>query len=183
MISEEKINEILGLADIVRIIGEYYPLKPTGQNYKTLCPFHQEKTPSFIVSSEKQIFHCFGCGKGGNVFHFIMEQEKLSFPEAVKFIGQKVGIQVEDKPTGGGSRLYSLLEQVNLLFTKFLYSQHGKRAYQYLTNRGLKDKTLKDFSLGYAPIAEVQLKELSNMKLPSNLLEKGGVLLKKENRE
>ena len=183
MISEEKINEILNLVDIVRIIGEYYPLKPTGQNYKTLCPFHQEKTPSFIVSSEKQIFHCFGCGKGGNVFHFIMEQEKLSFPEAVKFVGQKVGIQVEDKSIGRSSRLYALLEQVNFLFTKFLYSQHGKIAYQYLINRGLKEKTLRDFSLGYAPIAEVQLKELINMKFPSNLLENGGVLLKRENRE
>lgn len=184
MISEEKINEILGLADIVKIIGEYYPLKQTGQNYKTLCPFHQEKTPSFLVSSVKQIFHCFGCGKGGNVFHFIMEHEKLSFPEAIKFVGQKVGIQVEEKPAGKSSNLYPLLEQVNLLFTKFLYSQHGKRAYQYLTNRGLKDKTLKDFSLGYAPIAEVQLEQLRNMKFPSTLLEKGGILLKKkEDRE
>jgi DNA primase len=183
MIPEEKINEILISADIVRIIGEYYPLKPAGKNYKTLCPFHQEKTPSFMVSSEKQIFHCFGCGKGGNVFHFIMEQEKLSFPEAVKFIGQKVGIHVEDKPTGRSSKLYPLMEQVNSLFAKFLYSNHGKGAHQYLIKRGLKEKTLKDFSLGYAPIAEIQLKELKNMKFPFNLLEKGGILLKKGSKE
>ncbi len=131
MISEEKINEILGLVDIVRIIGEFYPLRPSGKNYKILCPFHQEKTPSFVISPEKQIFHCFGCGKGGNVFHFIMEHEKVSFPEAVKWVGQKVGVIVEDKPAGKSSELYSILDQVNALFTKFLYSSYGETAYKY----------------------------------------------------
>jgi DNA primase len=183
MISEEKINEILGLADIVRIIGEFYPLKPAGKNHKTLCPFHQEKTPSFIISSEKQIFHCFGCGKGGNVFHFIMEHEKLSFPEAVKWIGQKIGVIVEDKPAGKSSKLYTVLEQVDSLFAKFLHSEHGKTAYQYLIKRGLKEKTFKDFSLGYAPVAEVQLKELNKLGLPSEQLKKGGILIKKDSEE
>lgn len=183
MISEEKINEILGLADIVRIIGEFYPLKTAGKNYKILCPFHQEKTPSFVISSEKQIFHCFGCGKGGNVFHFIMEHEKLSFPEAVKWVGQKIGVIVEDKPAGKSSKLYPALEQVNYLFAKFLYSPHGKTAYQYLIKRGLKEKTLKDFSLGYAPTTEVQLKELNKLELPYEQLAKGGVILKKNDRE
>ncbi|MBU0533538.1 MAG: DNA primase [Candidatus Omnitrophica bacterium] len=180
MISEEKINEILGLADIVRIIEEFYPLKSAGKNYKTLCPFHQEKTPSFIISSEKQIFHCFGCGKGGNVFHFIMEHEKLSFPEAVKWVGQKIGVIVEDTPVGKSSKLYPVLEQVNPLFAKFLHSTHGKIAYQYLMKRGLKEKTLKDFSLGYAPTTEIQLKELNKLELPSELLKKGGILIKKD---
>ena len=147
-----------------------------------MCPFHHEKTPSFIISSEKQIFHCFGCGKGGNVFHFIMEQEKLSFPEAVKFVGRKVGIQVEDEHKRKSSNLYSILEQVNSLFNKFLYSSHGKRAHQYLINRGLKEKTLKEFALGYAPTSEIQLQEINNMKLPLNLLEKAEILSKREKK-
>lgn len=184
MISENKINQILNSADIVRVIGEYYPLKSTGKNYKTLCPFHQEKTPSFIVSSEKQIFHCFGCGKGGNVFHFIMEQEKLSFPEAVKFVGEKVGIKVEDTfSSGKSSKIYSVLEKTNSLFKRFLYSQHGKKAHQYLLKRGINDKIIKDFSLGYAPLSSIQLKELREMKLPSDLLQKGGIIQKKDGKE
>ncbi|MDD5454498.1 MAG: DNA primase [Candidatus Ratteibacteria bacterium] len=182
MIPEEKINEILGLTDIVRIIGEFYPLKSAGRNYKILCPFHQEKTPSFIVSPEKQIFHCFGCGKGGNVFHFIMEHEKLSFPEAVEWVAKKIGVIVENKPAGKTSKLYPVLEQVNLLFAKFLYSTQGKEAHQYLIKRGLKERTLKDFLLGYAPTAEVQLKELNNLNLASEQLIKSGVLLKKDNK-
>ncbi|HIE43350.1 MAG TPA: DNA primase [Candidatus Omnitrophica bacterium] len=183
MIPEEIINRILAEADIVRIIEEFWPLKPAGKNYKALCPFHQEKTPSFIVSPEKQIFHCFGCGKGGNVFHFIMEQEKMSFPEAVKFVGERLGIHIEERTTGTVSQLYSLLEQMNSMFVRFLYSPSGKGAYRYLINRGIKEKTLKDFSLGFAPDARIQLREINNKGFPSTLLEKGGIITKKDQKE
>ena len=183
MIPEKKINEILSVADIARIIGEFYPLKTAGRNYKILCPFHQEKTPSFVISPDKQIFHCFGCGKGGNVFHFIMEHEKLSFPEAVKWVGQKVGVIVEDIAAGNSPKLYPVFKLISSLFEKFLYSPCGKTAYQYLLKRGLKDKTLKDFHLGYAPSAEIQLEEIKKLGLASDQLIKGGITTRKSNRE
>ena len=93
-IPEEKISEIRGIADIVEVVSEVVLLKKTGKNYIGLCPFHSEKTPSFTVSPDKQIFHCFGCGVGGNVFSFLMKQEGMSFPGAVRALAHRYGIEV-----------------------------------------------------------------------------------------
>lgn len=96
MIDPTKIEEVKNSIDIVEVISDYLSLKKSGKNYKALCPFHNEKTPSFIVSPEKQIFHCFGCGIGGNVFTFIQKQENLSFIESVIFLAKKIGIEIKD---------------------------------------------------------------------------------------
>ena len=96
MIDQNTIEDVRLKADIVDIVSKYVPLKQKGKNFLGLCPFHQEKTPSFTVSPAKQIFHCFGCHQGGNVFSFIMEMEKINFVEAVKVIGEIVGIEVKD---------------------------------------------------------------------------------------
>lgn len=95
-IPQEIINEVIDRADIVDVVGRYVPLKKQGQNYTGLCPFHNEKTPSFSVSPSKQIFHCFGCGVGGNVFKFLMEIEHLTFPEAVRKLADEVGVKIPD---------------------------------------------------------------------------------------
>src|SRR5512145_3135592 len=100
MIPEAVIAEILRRTDIVELIGEYLPLKAAGRTHKALCPFHSEKTPSFSVNPERQIFHCFGCGEGGNVFGFIMKREGMSFPEAVRFLAARKGIAVPDFSPG-----------------------------------------------------------------------------------
>ena len=96
-IAEEKIDEIRNRTDIVEVVSSYLPLKHSGVNHLGLCPFHQEKTPSFNVNSARQIYHCFGCGVGGNVFSFLMRMEGLSFPDAVRRLGEKVGVEVEEE--------------------------------------------------------------------------------------
>src|SRR5690554_5523726 len=96
-IPQEIIDQIVASADIVDIVSEYVPLKKTGRNFQGLCPFHHEKTPSFVVSPEKQIFHCFGCGVGGNIFSFLMQTDGLTFPEAAQKLAQRVGVTIPEK--------------------------------------------------------------------------------------
>src|SRR3970040_1675489 len=105
MIGEDKILEIRGKSSIVEVVSDHLTLKKMGQNYVGLCPFHAENTPSFTVNEEKGIFHCFGCGVGGNVFHFLMQYEHLTFPEAVERVGKRYGITVErlDRPAARGA--------------------------------------------------------------------------------
>ena len=101
MIDNNQITTIINSANIVSIIGEYYPLKKAGKNFKILCPFHKEKTPSFVISPDKQIYHCFGCGAGGNVLSFIRQHENLGFIDAVKLLAKKLGINIEYKSGSG----------------------------------------------------------------------------------
>jgi len=106
-IPSETIEQVAATNDIVEVIGSYFPLKRTGGNFKALCPFHQEKTPSFIVSPSRQTFHCFGCGVGGSVFRFVMDYEHMDFPSAVRKLAARVGITVVEKGgTADGDRQY-----------------------------------------------------------------------------
>src|SRR5262245_31808258 len=142
-------------ADIVRVIGEYVRLKKAGQNFVGLCPFHQEKTPSFAVHPIKQIYHCFGCGAGGDVFKFVMEMEKNSFPEAVRAVAEKCGIPVpqqrEHSPQEreAGRQRTALVEmhaQAAAFFAAQLESSaEGKAARAYLEDRGLDRETIARF--------------------------------------
>jgi len=121
-IPEEKIEEIRATSDIFEVISGYITLNRSGKNYKGLCPFHHEKTPSFIVSSEKQMFHCFGCGQGGNVFSFLMKYENLSFPEAVLSVAKRYGIQIKLLQDGKSEKLIGKKEifyEVNSLANEF----------------------------------------------------------------
>jgi DNA primase len=99
LIPEDIIAQVIERNDIVELIASYYPLKRAGQNFKTNCPFHNEKTPSFVVNPSKQIFHCFGCGVGGNVVSFIMKQERCEFPEAIRFLAQRVNVEIPQDPS------------------------------------------------------------------------------------
>jgi DNA primase len=141
--------------NIVDLIGEYLPLKKSGVNFKTPCPFHQEKTPSFVVSPERGIWHCFGCAKGGDHFKFLMEKEGMDFPEALEFLAKKAGVtlkrhksEVKDKRV----RLYEVNQKAAQFFNYILTKHNlGKNALDYLHGRGVTDKTIEELTLGYAP--------------------------------
>ena len=155
-IPEHKIEEIRSSADIVDIISEFVQLRKRGKNFIGLCPFHTEKTPSFTVSEEKQIFHCFGCHTGGNIFKFLMEYEKISFIEAVQEVAERVGINLEfeEYKTGEESEqeiLYEINVQAARYFSdNLLNSSDGETARKYFAERKIKPQTLRAFGLGYA---------------------------------
>ena len=161
--SQETIDEVRSRNDIVDVIGQYVQLKRAGSSYMGLCPFHSEKTPSFSVSPSKQIFHCFGCGKGGNVITFVMEEEHLSFPEAVRFLAERAGMQIEE--TGGTpgqqqaerlrrereETLLAINREAALFYVSQLHTPDGGRGLHYLHDRQLTDETIRAWGLGFAP--------------------------------
>ena len=156
-IPESKIEEIRASASIVDIISDHVQLRKRGKNYIGLCPFHSEKTPSFTVSEEKQIFHCFGCHTGGNVFKFLMEYEKISFVEAVQELAEKLGITLEYDEQAGAEKQseQELLYEINTTVARYfsdnlLHSEKGEIARKYFENRKIKTQTMRSFGLGYA---------------------------------
>jgi DNA primase len=156
-IPEDIIEKVRERADIVEIVGEHVRLKQSGRNFKALCPFHPEKAPSFMVSPEKQIYHCFGCGAGGNVFSFLMQIEGMTFPEAVKALAQRYGIEVpESLPRAKGET--SLAYRINAMAAKayhaaLLGTKEGKGARRYLRTRAIPEEVEQEFLLGYASSA------------------------------
>lgn len=156
MIPNTTIDEIRSKTDILTVIGEYVALKKRGKNYLGLCPFHSEKTPSFTVSPDKQIFHCFGCGEGGNIFSFIMKMENIGFTESVALMGERVGIHVKDTGTKTGAPLdkekyFTIMGLAQKYYEDTLNSSVGLPAQEYLKKRGLLNDTVHAFGLGYAP--------------------------------
>jgi len=157
-LSEEKIEEIKNSVDITEIIGGYLPLRKSGRNYVTNCPFHKEKTPSFNVSPQKQIFHCFGCSKGGNVFTFLMDYKNITFFEALQEVAAYTGIKIDDSRSSDASvrdeneELYQINRLAALFFSeKLLKETEGKGALEYLKNRKLKERTIRSLGIGFAP--------------------------------
>ncbi|EUJ24996.1 DNA primase [Listeria grandensis FSL F6-0971] len=162
-IPEEKIDEIRSQADIVDVVGSYVQLKKQGRNYTGLCPFHGEKTPSFSVSPEKQIFHCFGCGKGGNVFSFLMQIDGLSFVESVKKVADMAHIPLDvEISSGDGSasvrpdsqegKMIEIHQLTSKLYHYLLMeTEEGQEALQYLLDRGMSEQELDLFEIGFAP--------------------------------
>jgi DNA primase len=152
-IPETKIEEIRSASDIVAVISRYVSLKKAGKNFKGLCPFHKEKTPSFIVSPEKQICHCFGCGKGGNVFNFLMTIENISYIESVKRVASDLGITIPewrpDRERTSSSE-YDHLYRANQIANTYFNASTSTQAGKYLENRKLKKEIYKKYSVGYA---------------------------------
>ena len=156
-ISERKIEEIRSAVNIVDVISDKVTLRKRGKNFLGLCPFHNEKTPSFTVSEDKQIYHCFGCHNGGNVFKFLMEYEKISFVEAVQELAQQAGINIEYNDEGAEERqseqevLYDINSIVGRYFSDNLrLSDEGEIGRKYFEKRNIKDKTVREFGLGYS---------------------------------
>jgi DNA primase len=159
-ISQDVIEEIRRRNDIVDVISEYLPLKGSGGSYKALCPFHSEKTPSFTVTRQKQIFHCFGCGVGGNIFHFVMKYEHMSFPEALASLAKRGGVTFpKSRPHAVSSPLETHKEQLhgmNEMATEYFHrllltTPQAEKARTYLSTRGIDERSIERFKLGYAP--------------------------------
>lgn len=181
-VPEETIERIRNTADIYDVVAQYVDLKKRGRNFFGLCPFHSEKTPSFSVAPDKQIYHCFGCGAGGNVFSFIVEHEKISFIEAVKQLGHKYGIQV-DYQSGPANKIFSSLYELHdiavKLYHNILFSEKGKAALDYLHNRGLNDDTIKTYHIGFAPDSWDTLSNtIKTSSFKDNVYEKTGLFIK-----
>ncbi|MDO9026310.1 MAG: DNA primase, partial [bacterium] len=184
-IPEHIIDEIRQASDVVDIVGQYLPLKKMGNTYKTLCPFHQEKTPSFNVNPQKQIWHCFGCGKGGNVYTFLMEYDKVSFVEAVRTLAQKAGIKIPETRADFKDGQHDLLYQANELAARFfsdnLADPKNTSAREYLEKRGITKEIQELFRLGYAPNewdGFIKAAGRSGLSLP--LLQESGLIVARE---
>lgn len=184
-IPEDKVEEIKNAADIVDVISDAVALKKTGKNFQGLCPFHAEKTPSFSVNPVKQIFYCFGCGAGGNVFSFLMKQEGITFPEAVKELSNRYGISLPDekltpeqkRKLNERDQLFRINKLANLFFKQNLSGPKGSVPQQYLSKRKLSPETIETFELGFSPNEWNDLSNfLAGKRVPSELIEKSGLV-------
>ncbi|MEK5523538.1 DNA primase [Heyndrickxia sp. FSL W8-0423] len=196
IIPEDKINEIRQSIDIVDIIGEYVHLKKQGRNYFGLCPFHGENTPSFSVSTDKQIYHCFGCGAGGNVISFLMDIDGLSFQEAVMKLAEKGKVHLElekglndhtskTKDTSEEKQMKEAYELLQKFYHHLLVNTtEGQHALEYLLGRGFSKDSIEKFQIGYSlPSWDFTVKWLNKRGFQLPLLEKAGIIIKRESDE
>jgi len=178
MIKPESIENLKSIVDVVDVVGNYLQLKKKGSNYTTTCPFHNEKTPSFVVSPSKQIYHCFGCGASGDAIKFIMEFEKLSYPEAIEKLASMYNFELEYTKNKSFTST-NILEKLNSFYKQNLI--HNQKAYNYLKERGLNDNTIEKFGLGFAPSSNEQLNFINQSKLPIKKAIELGVFANGEN--
>ncbi|MRX28667.1 DNA primase [Kangiella sp. HZ709] len=188
LIPQHFIQDLLNRIDIIDLIDSRVPLKKAGANYKACCPFHGEKTPSFNVSQTKQFYHCFGCGINGNAISFLMEYDRLEFPDAVEELASSIGLEVpreegnDNRPKIDNS-LYDLMSKIASFYQQQLRSANGKAAVNYLKNRGLSGEIAKHFGLGFVPEAWDSLEKLfgsfaKNPKLKQQLIDCGMLIQK-----
>ena len=187
-ISQETIEQVRQTAAILDIISGVVNLKKRGQNYFGLCPFHNEKTPSFSVAPAKEIFHCFGCNAGGNVFHFLMEYEKMTFVEAVKSLGTRYGIDVklgeDDRDHDELQRIRDFHTKTTDFFQDFLNKPSGDIVREYLKNRDISKNTIEEFQLGFAPNSwDKLLKFAREIGIPGEIMKKSGLFIRTEKGE
>ena len=187
-IPDELVEEIRARSDIVEVISDRVLLKKSGANYKGLCPFHSEKTPSFTVSPAKQIFHCFGCNEGGNVYQFVMKIENLSFPDSVLLLARRYGINiVEQKVKGVNSSQKNTLYDVNAMAAEFFQRQlselpQGKTAREYLRKRGITENIIESFKIGYAsPSWDGVHQFLKKKGISADIQNSAGLIKEREN--
>lgn len=176
------IEQIKEKLDIVDLIQSYIKLDKAGINFKAICPFHKEKTPSFYVSPARQIWHCFGCQKGGDIFRFVMEMEKVEFPESLRILAKMTGVKlqkVDEKLTAQKTRLSEILNKAKEFYKNKLKERQDAK--QYLTERGLKDKTIETFEIGYAmPSWDAIHQFLLQSGFSKEEIENSGLIVKKE---
>lgn len=190
-IPEHLVEQVRQQSDIVEVVGEVVPLRQRGRNYIGLCPFHGEKTPSFNVSPDRGIYKCFGCGKGGNVFSFLMEYHKMSFVEAVRSLADRAGVALPDEEEedeekkDGYSRYdtaYALLRAAANFYYKQLLSPAGKPAADYIRRRGFQEETVKEFGLGYSPDEwQGLLNDMRRQGFDDQAFEDAGLAITREN--
>jgi DNA primase len=188
IISKQVLEEIRFRNDIAQVIGSYLKLQRAGSAFKANCPFHKEKTPSFHVNPQRQIYHCFGCGAGGDVFAFVMQYEAVDFSEAVRRLAERAGIALEMEegagsgPSSDKAVLYKLHSELATLYHRaLLESKSGGTARDYVAKRGLTPETVEDFLIGYAPNRwDCVVKWAQKEKYALELVEKGGLILKSQ---
>lgn len=179
------VEEVQSLNDIVEVISGYIPLRRAGKSFKAVCPFHQEKTPSFIVNAERQIFHCFGCGAGGDVYSFLMKYENLTFPEALRQLAERVHVTLPEKSTGKeensiAGKLFEINEAAFQYYRKnFENKEIGRPAREYMQKRGFELTALEESGVGYALSDWRGLYDhLSRRGFPEDLMIKSGLILR-----
>ena len=180
-------EEIKSKLDIVEVIRDYIKLQQAGANWRAQCPFHREKTPSFMVSQERQIWHCFGCGKGGDVFSFVQDIEGLSFVEALRLLAPKAGVTLkrqDPKLVSQRNRLLDIIDLSRRYFHKLLMeSPSAKMAREYLAGRGLKTEDLEEWQIGYSPDSwDTILNFLKSRGYKENEIFLAGMVIKGQNR-
>ncbi|MBN1221620.1 MAG: DNA primase [Candidatus Aminicenantes bacterium] len=187
----EVIDQIKQAASIVAIASQYTTLRLRGKKHIGLCPFHSEKSPSFTVDEEKQLFHCFGCGIGGDIFTLVMEKENLSFPEALRYLADKFNIKLPEKKSFSPQmqkleeQLYTISEDALAHFRKNLFNtKEGEKAQEYLHKRKISDETIQKLKIGYAPNSwDSLLNAFQRKKITPGLLEKAGLVLRRTSKE
>src|SRR4030042_4871750 len=176
------IDEIKNRLDIVEVVEDYVKLKKAGKDYKALCPFHKEKNPSFFVSPSKQIWHCFSCNMGGDLFPFVEKIEGVEFADALRILARKAGVVLKrEDPQLKSQRntLYQVCEEASEFFQEKL--KENKAVQDYLKNRGLEDKTIKEFKIGYAPDSwDALVNHLTELGYKADDIEKAGFIVRKE---
>jgi len=181
MIAQTSIEALKSSLDIVDVVGNYIELKKTGANYKANCPFHGEKTPSFVVSPSKQIYHCFGCGAGGEAVKFVMEFEKLSYPEAIEKLASTYNFVLEyTQGQNDYSELKRVMEAVQKWYVKNL--DLNKEAKNYLTNRGVSERSIEEFEVGYVGDSQSLLNFLNAQMLPLPKAQEAGIVATNDNQ-
>ncbi len=185
--SDNSLQDIKDRLDIVEVIGGYIPIKKSGANFKAVCPFHNEKSASLVISAQKQIWHCFGCGEGGDLFGFVMRYENLEFVEALNILADKAGVTLPQRSGNFAGYQNKTKELIRIneftakFFQKALQSQSGEKAREYLRTRGLTPQTLEQWQIGLAPAGFDNLVEaLHNKKVELSLASEAGVLVKNE---
>lgn len=182
-ISHSTLEEIRAANDIVAVIGSYFNLQHRGSTFKALCPFHKEKTPSFIVNQQRQIFHCFGCGAGGDVFRFVMDYEKVDFPTAMRMLAQRAGIRLVFEGDSGSAKsgkgaLYELLAKVAAFYHSILKkSDEAGEARNYLRSRGFTAAAVSEFMVGFAPDSWDAVLRWAGNKYSKKRLESAGLVI------
>lgn len=182
-IGEEARERVRDATDIVQLIGERVALRRSGRSFKGLCPFHTEKTPSFTVTPDRQIWHCFGCSRGGDVFAFLMEKDKLSFPEALRALADRAGIELPQPERGPQDDVFDRIYQANALASDFfqasLRAPAGAVAWEYLVGRGFEEPWLTSFQIGWAPEGWDGLTTALGKLLPAAVLEEAGLIVRR----
>ena len=189
-LSEEKVSEIRDRSSILEVVSDYVTLKKAGKNHRGLCPFHSEKTPSFMVNEEKQIFHCFGCGEGGDVFTFLMKAGHFSFPQAVEMLAQRYGVKLPSRELSPSQKKElakrDILFQINEAASEYYHDlltrqKEGEDARRYLSQRGIREEIIREHRLGYSLDRwDGLVQHLQGKKLPLEMAREIGLILPKK---
>jgi len=180
------LEEVRRVADIVRFVGEHVALRKVGNSWKGLCPFHQEKTPSFHVRADPPVFHCFGCGEGGDIFKFVMLRERVSFPEAITLVARHFGVPIPERSFSVGpdakqrEELFAVMEEAATFYARTLWSEAGRTAREYLLGRSFQQATLERIRAGAARDSWSALLDALGRKFPPTLLQTAGLVLQRQ---